>query len=187
MRPVLYTVFQTDTMERSMIPMRYTSAEAAKLLRKLNEDYQALTQRESKASVFTAAVEENVEDVRPLYDFADTNAKMRELTEKIRKVKHAVNAFNLKTEVPGFQMTIDQMLVYIPQLSEQKRRLTEMAARLPKERVNSYGARTIVEYNYTNYSVEDAAKELAAVTDELAKAQTALDVVNNSEAFEIEV
>ena len=46
--------------------MRYTSAEAAKLLRKLNEDYQALTQRESKASVFTAAVEENVEDVRPL-------------------------------------------------------------------------------------------------------------------------
>ena len=112
---------------------------------------------------------------------------MRELTEKIRKVKHAVNAFNLKTEVPGFQMTIDQMLVYIPQLSEQKRRLTEMAARLPKERVNSYGARTIVEYNYTNYSVEDAAKELAAVTDELAKAQTALDVVNNSEAFEIEI
>ena len=165
--------------------MKYTSAEAAKLLRKLNEEYQALVEREQKSAVFTAAVDEKLEDVRPAYDFAGTNAKLQELQTKIRTVKHAMNTFNLQTEVPGFSMTIDQLLVYIPQLSEQKRRLTELAARLPKARTQSYGARTIVEYDYANYDIEEAAKALEAVTDQLAKAQTALDVVNNSKTFEI--
>ena len=59
--------------------MKYTSAEAAKLLRKLNEEYQALIDREQKSAIFTAAVDEKLEDVRPAYDFAGTNTKLQEL------------------------------------------------------------------------------------------------------------
>lgn len=167
--------------------MQYTSAEAGKLLRKLNEEYQTLIAKEQKSAVFTAAVGENLEEVRPSYAFADTRAKARELQSKIRRVKHAMNEFNLKTAVPGFDMTIDQMLVYIPQLSEEKRLLTEMAGRLPKTRTQSFGNRSIIEYDYANYDVDEAARALEAVTDELSKAQTALDVVNNSKNFEIDL
>ena len=42
-------------------------------------------------------------------------------------------------------------------------------------------------YTYTNYEIEKAAEDLAAVTDELAKAQTALDVVNNREQMDINI
>lgn len=167
--------------------MQYTSAEAGKLLRKLNEEYQTLITKENKSSVFTAAVGENIDDVRPAYDFAETRTKIRDLQAKIRKVKHAINGFNLETTVPGYDMTIDQMLVYIPQLSEEKRLLTEMAGRLPKARTQAYGNRTIIEYDYANYDVEEASRALEGVTDELSKAQTALDVVNNSKSFEIDI
>lgn len=169
--------------------MKYTSAEAAKLLRKLNEDHAALSEKERKSAAFIAAVGENVEDVRPAYDFQGAQKELAELERKIRTVKHAINRFNLTTEVPGFQMTVDQMLVYLPQLSARKAKLSGMAGRLPKERSSSsgFGNKTIIEYMYANYDVAAAAEELAAAADELARAQTALDVVNNSETMEIEL
>lgn len=85
-------------------------------------------------------------------------------------------------------MTVDEVLVYIPQLSERKRKLTEMASFLPKERVSKgYQATKIIEYTYTNYEIEKAVKDLSHVTDELAKVQTALDVVNNREQMDIDI
>ena len=169
--------------------MRYTSAEAAKLLRKLNEDHAALIDRESKSNVFIAAIGEELEDVRPVYAYKEVQEGLKDLERKIRIVKHAINYFNLTTEVPGFGMTVDQILVYIPQLSARKRKLAGMAGKLPKERLSAsgYGAKTIIEYRYANYEITDAEADLAAVTDELARAQTALDVVNNSETMEIEL
>ena len=169
--------------------MRYTSAEAAKLLRKLNEDHAALIDRESKSNVFIAAVGEELEDVRPAYAYREVQEGLKDLERRIRIVKHAINRFNLTTEVPGFGMTVDQILVYIPQLSARKRKLAGMAGKLPKERLSAsgYGAKTIIEYRYANYEITDAEVDLAAVTDELARAQTALDVVNNSETMEIEL
>ena len=169
--------------------MKYTSAQAAKLIRTLNEELDALSEMEEKSSAFTASLDENIEDVRPQYDFLETRKKECDLMERIRKVKHAVNLFNAGTVVPGFDMTIDRMLVYIPQLNERKRRLSEMALRLPKERNRAYASagNTVIEYTYANYDVEEARRMLAEVTDTLAKAQTALDELNNSVTFEIEV
>ena len=166
--------------------MKYTSAEAAKLLRKLNEEQAALKERESKTATFVAAVDEDVESARPEYDYAGTQKLLAQLEEKVRKVKHAINCFNIGTVIPEFNMTVDELLVYIPQLSERKRKLTEMASFLPKERVsNGYQATKIIEYTYTNYDLEKAAEDLTAVSDELARAQTALDVINNSGQLEI--
>ena len=119
---------------------------------------------------------------------ATAQEEQNKIEEKIRKVKHAINRFNIETTVPGVGMTVDEVLVYIPQLSERKRKLTEMASFLPKERVSKgYQATKIIEYTYTNYEIEKAAKDLADVTDELAKVQTALDVVNNREQMDIDI
>lgn len=168
--------------------MKYTSAEAAKLLRKLNEEQAAIKEKEEKSAVFIAAIEEDVESVRPEYRYAEVQAKLASLEARVRRVKHAINMFNLTTQVPGFDMTVDQMLVYIPQLNEKKNKLSRMACRLPKERAGSsgYSNKAIVEYKYANYDIAQAEADLAAVTDELARAQTALDVLNNSETLEIE-
>ena len=161
-----------------------TSAQAAKELKKLNEQHEALLAQENKASTFVAAIQEDIESNRPEYDYNIAQAQLEELEGKIRSLKHAINTFNLSTEVPGFGMTIDQMLVYIPQLNARKRRLERMRDRLPKERVTGFGSSSnIIEYNYTNYDVKKAAEDCDAVTDELARAQNALDLVNSTVEF----
>ena len=90
-----------------------TSTMAAKYLRKLNEEHDALMQKEKKSDTYTVSVQEKPEDVRPEYDYAAVQLQLQELEDKIRKVKHAINQFNLTQDVPGFNMTIDQMLIYI--------------------------------------------------------------------------
>ena len=168
--------------------MKYTCAEASKILRKLNEELKVLRAKELKGYLFTDAVDEDIESARPVYDYGKAQEEQNKIEEEIRKVKHAINRFNIETTVPGVGMTVDEVLVYIPQLSERKRKLTEMASFLPKERVSKgYQATKIIEYTYTNYEIEKAAKDLADVTDELAKVQTALDVVNNREQMDIDI
>ena len=166
--------------------MKLTSAEAAKVLRKMNDDLNDLWSRESMSQSFVAAVSENVEDVRPEYDFAKTREEEQVLAAKIRKLKHAINVFNATTEVPGFGMTIDAMLVYIPQLTRCRNRLAQMKSRLPKERVEAgfRAASNIIDYRYANYDIEAAQAAYDEVSDRLAKAQTALDLVNSTATFE---
>lgn len=62
--------------------MTYTSAQAAKLLRKLNDEYAALLSKEAKSKEFNAAVGENVESVRPEYSYTDAQESQKNLKAK---------------------------------------------------------------------------------------------------------
>ena len=167
--------------------MKLTSAEAAKVLRKMNDDLNDLWSRESMSQSFVAAVSENVEDVRPEYDFAKTRAEEAVLSEKIRKLKHAINVFNSTTVIPEWNITIDEMLVLIPQLTRKRDRLSMMKNRLPKERVEAAmrTASNIIDYRYANYDIAAAQAEYDEASNRLAKAQTALDLVNSTVTFEV--
>ena len=169
--------------------MKMTSAQAAKELRKLNDQHDALLAMENKSRTFVISIQEDPESVRPDYDYAKRQEELSELEEKIRQFKHAINVFHLSTEVPGFDMTIDQMLVYIPQLTARKKKLDYMRKKLPKERVEAgYGRNSnIVEYDYANYDIALAQADYDKTVDELSTAQNALDQVNTTVEFEVEV
>ena len=159
--------------------MNYTSAQANKLLKKLNDEYTALLDKETRSRDFRAAMGEDVESVRPVYDYAEA---------KIRKLKHAINIFNATQTVDSFDMTIDELLVYIPQLTKRKSKLLEMKSRLPKERVEEqYGHQSsIIDYTYANYDIAAVEADYEKASDELFRAQLALDAVNQRETFEFE-
>lgn len=169
--------------------MVYTSAEAAKLLRALNEEHDALIIEMEQKATFMAALGEDPDSVRPEFDYEAVWEKNLTLEDRIRKVKHAINVFNASTVIDEMAMTIDQILIYIPQLTAQKNRLADMASRLPKQRENVAYGRTspIIDYKYTNYDIEIAKGQLQAVSDQLSKAQLALDLANSTLTFEIEV
>ena len=169
--------------------MQYTSAQAAKILRRLNEERSALLNMELQSKDFLASVGEDPETVRPAYDYADTQAKLAELEEKIRRVKHAINLFNISTVVPEFNMTVDQLLVYIPQLCQRKVKYSEMMSKLPKARETgpAYTRGNIIDYRYANYDIAAAEQDYSRVADTLGRAQTALDVVNNTLTMEIDL
>ncbi|MBQ2675087.1 MAG: hypothetical protein IJG07_10490 [Prevotella sp.] len=169
--------------------MKLTSSQAVKLLRRLNEEYDTIIAEEKESRSFIAAIQENLEDARPLYDFEATQKKLDALDRQIRTVKHAVNIFNTTHKVPNFDMTIDEVLVYLPQLTRKKEKLIKMSRRLEKQRIDSgYGSSSSnIEYDYANYSVQAAKDLLTEVSDTLGRLQTVLDIVNTQETLEINI
>lgn len=165
----------------------YTSAEAAKLLKAIEEEIKELRSDEDRVATFNAAVEEDPESVRPDYSYKETQEKLDALARRVRKVKHAINVFNTTTVIPEFDITIDEMLILIPQLTAKKKKLSAMAAKLPKERAqgNRFSEPKFIDYTYANYDVKKAKEDLKKVASELSKAQLALDKVNTTVSFEI--
>lgn len=167
--------------------MKYTSSEASKLLKKLNMEYTAVLLKERESKTFLAATGEDPQSVRPNYDYEGVKAKLKQLSDDIITVKHALNLFNTTHTVPGFDLTVDEMLVFLPQLSERVNTLNEMRFTLPKVRERTYGAGpgATIDYRYVNYDVETAARDYEEAYELLTKAQTALDILNNTETMEI--
>ena len=89
--------------------------------------------------------------------------------------------------IEEFDMTIDEMLVYIPQLTKRKAKLQTMKNRLPKARCSNNYNKNIIDYEYINYSLDEVREDFDKVSDELARAQIALDTVNNTVEFELDV
>ena len=84
-------------------------------------------------------------------------------------------------------MTVGQLLVYLPQLSERKATLSHMADKLQKTRFRAWIRTNLIEYEYANYDLELARADFKKTAAELARAQLALDVLNNSETTEIDL
>lgn len=172
-----------DIMNRNNY-IEMTSAEANKYLKKLNEERDALLRREYEAKTFIAATSEDIEAARPAYDYPMAQQTLEALSREIRCVKHAINEFNTGTRIPEFDMTIDEMLVYLPQLRMQRDKLFDMKNTLPKVRKKRQDG-NLVEYVYANYEISAAAADFERVDDLLTRAQTALDKVNNSATLKI--
>lgn len=91
-----------------------TSAQASKILNSLIDKLNKLSSKEELLATFNAASSEDPEANRPEFDMVSYHSQMNELEQKIRTVKHAINVFNTTHKVEGFDMTVDEILVYIP-------------------------------------------------------------------------
>ena len=167
--------------------MKMTSAQANKKLKQMNAELSLLIRTEQKSCVFRAAVGENVDEIRPEYDYHHTQLAIDTLNRKIRKLKHSINVFNTITEIPDHHCTIDEALVLIPQLTQKTNKLSKMQSRLPRERVEDVYRTSIIDYVITNYDRNDAAADYQNTQEELAELQTALDTVNNTVEYDFDI
>lgn len=163
--------------------MKVTSKECSKMLDTLKDKKSKLIMHENSVSTYNAAVGENVEDLRPDYDFYTTQKEIDAIDSEIMRIKHLLNLFNSSTRVDDSGLTIDQVLVKIPQLISKRNKLYKMMSRVSKERSQIIG--NIIDYSYTSYDPFQAEKMYYAVTDEIANLQLALDKVNTTVTFEI--
>ena len=65
--------------------MKYTSAEAAKLLRQFNDELSSLMNNEEQSRDYLASLGEDPESVRPAYDYADTQRRIDLLEGRARR------------------------------------------------------------------------------------------------------
>lgn len=158
--------------------MLYTSAEANKLLRKLKDELDFEETMRSHNCVYIKALEEKDEDVRPYFDLDASNRKIQDLQDQIRKLRHAINLFNVKTVIPETDLTIDQVLIRLPQLTDQIYQYETMSKRPKKLRVGHTS--TVIDYEIANYDPQRAKALADLYADERSKLQNALDLVNST-------
>ena len=86
-------------------------------------------------------------------------------------------------------MTVDQALVYIPQLTKRCNKLWAMINKLPKTRVNASGCghnSPIIDYRYLNYDIKQVESDYSKYKSELDNAQLQLDLVNSTVRFSVD-
>lgn len=162
--------------------MRITSAEANKLINKLNDEINIIKAKENDRITYRAAVGENPEELKPDYNFRETQDIIAEKEREICRVKHLLNVFNSTTEVED-GLTIDQVLVRLPQLNHKRYKLSEMVRKPEKRRVGIVG--NVIDYEYLSYSPDEAREEYEKTIEEIERLQTNLDMINVSITFEI--
>ncbi len=168
---------------------KMTSAYANKVIRKLNEDKEFWLNKEREGSTYVAAADE--EPVIPEYDYETVVKQITELDARILKIKHAININNATNhiKVGEEEMSIDEILVRMAQLSNRKSVLDIMRKREPKKRINSgyYAARKAApEFEYINYDLEVVKREYERVDAEIAAMQIALDKYNQTFEFDVD-
>ena len=164
--------------------MQVTSAMANKMIKALNDNMAEILVDESSNKKYIETV--GYETEIPEYNFKDAQMKLMEITDKICKIKHAINVFNTTTVLPELDMTIDESLVYMSQLNHRLTILEDMK-NAPKRIRYRGGDRSLVEYECVNYEIEDVRCEYEHIREEITTVQLALDKVNQTVMFEIDV
>ena len=62
-----------------------------------------------------------------------------------------------------------------------------MRAAQKKKRNESMKSSNLIEYTYANYDIEQAEADYQSTSDELARVQNALDLINSTVQFEIDI
>lgn len=156
---------------------------ANKLVKQLQADKAAIQTKEIQNTSYSYLNGETPE--KPEYDFAETQATLRQYDDKIIKLKHAINVFNCTTQLDGLDMTIDAALVRMAMLSAEKTKLQTMRTAPKKNRMTTM--RGVSEFTELNYAIEDAQARYDEVSKELLAIQQALNIANLTKTFEIDI
>ena len=86
-------------------------------------------------------------------------------------------------------MTIDQVLINLPQLNERAERLRRMSMMQKVKRDRGYGSGMtgLIDYSYANFDPEVAKTLYDQAVEQIDKLQLELDKVNNTVEFDVEI
>ena len=162
-----------------------TSDGANKLLKKLETEKQIVLNDIDNLSVYIAAVTEKPEELKPKFDFCESMKRLEDLNDKIIRLRHARNMFNLATKLKN-GMTVDQALIKLAMLNKYVEKIKNMSTRQEKSRVFSARS-TEIEYQYINYNLDDAKGKYEEIVDEIMSIQEELNLINTTLVFDVDI
>ena len=174
--------------------MFFTISEMEKELEKYKERNRLLASIEEYNSTYDMCNGEEVDIVRPKYDYEKTQKELKENIEVIMCIKYAIdNALSTFT-VPEYNMTLDELKMYIEYLDKRISRLYSLKMcsffnRSMCDGIIEYedGLRELNEnekYEYRNFDIEEVEKDYDDATLELRRAKDTLYKYLATEEFE---
>ena len=165
----------------------FTSASAAKLIKRLENEKARLVSLEGKNSTYVLAQGEECDP--PTYDYRETVGRIDELDETIRRIRHALHLFNAQTVIPDVGITVDEALIKLAQMNSKLRRLERLREVEPKKRLESgmFGGKGMIEYRYANFDTKEAFADYEELYRRISDLQLGLDLVNQTETFTVEL
>lgn len=163
----------------------FTSASANKFIRAKQDEKDHLLSAESDTCTYVQAQDEEPDP--PAYDYGETRRSIDEIDRQVRLVRHALHRFNMETRLEGSDMTIDEALIAMAQLSAKRRRLDTLRSTLPKRRESYRYGSLLAEYRYANYDVERAQEDYLQVLEAIDDLQLKIDLCNQTLTFDVDL
>lgn len=162
--------------------MKVTLAEAIKKVKRLNEEINLLITLESKTSEVSYRTQEQITPTS--YDFWETRKVIKEKSEELIKIKHAINKANNETLIGIDDLTISDALIKSTLINKEiNYHLDPMSM---KEKLSSsIDYRDGIIYTELLYNPKECAQYVAEQKDLLYKIQIGIDRANMITEIEI--
>ena len=164
--------------------MKLNSDAANKIIKNTQAEIEMLLAKENVGKTYTYS---NGEDIyKEPYSFTDTQNKLAALREKVRKLRHAINVFNINTQLPEFGCTIDEALFRMSVMNADKKRLYALLQIPDKTRNRSFGGKE-ADYTCRNFDIAEVQAAYDKVCNDLMAIQQAINMANLTSYFEVDI
>lgn len=139
-----------------------------------------LIQKEREACTYRVMEGEEPSAKKPGYDYEETREGLNTEDFSVRLARHSINSFSVSRFVPEYNMTLDELEMYLEDLDNRLNTLKELKDARPMKRgiVNRR-----VEYSFINYDPEQVRKDYRKLADERSKVRSIISEIQESEEF----
>ena len=140
-----------------------------------------LLKEEKKACTYKVMEGEDPSAKKPEYDYEETRDQLKYFDDSVRLAKHTINSFSVSRYVPEYNMTLDELEMYLEDLDRRFNTLKELGDAHPIKRsiVNCS-----VRHTIANYDLKRARKDSERLDDERRKVRNIISEIKKSEEFE---
>lgn len=142
-----------------------------------------LLKEEKKACSYRVMEGEAPSAKKPEYEYEETLNQLMELDDSIRSAKHTINSFSVSRYVPEYNMTLDELEMYLEDLDRRFNTLKELGDAHPIKRTI---VNRSVRHTIANYDLKQARKDCERLDDERRKVRRIISEIKESEEFENE-
>ena len=166
---------------------QFTSASAGKYIKSLEDKKAHILGAERRDSTYQCSTGEEPE--APAYDYRVTRDEVAAIDAEVLAVRHALHLFNNSAVLPGCGLTIDEALIKLAMMGKELAILSELRRTPVKQRLSAsrWDSSGRVEYEYVNFDPAEAERDYLDLSSRIADLQLEIDLVNQTNAFEVEV
>ena len=161
--------------------MKACHTEVMKMIRELEEQKSLLLQKEDEIS--TVSYREDEKKIDEGYSYDSVRKSVRELDDRVRKLRSTLAKANCTVKVDKFNVTIGEALIMLAQLQHERMQVESLARR--RQITRRITANGVLEFTECAYDIQKASDDAKALRDTINDLQMAIDRANLTNFVEV--